>query len=1331
MLHRLFHDAKTLVLFCSVLSGFAIAQKPVYPTRTQTPPLPAALQRFQTPAQQVLAPFLKAHPMQASNNGQLHAQDVTNYVTSPNFGGYVNAPLYDARTTASLDTGSFNNGVTVELTADFNKDGKPDIAILQQDGTMNILLGNGSGGLSAPVSYYNPNYLTSSVNNAYAVDVNNDGFADIIGFDYNNDTMITWLNLGNGTFNAAITTPLDASNGYPNYVLVQDANNDGLPDLIFATSKFISRTSNNVYLEVMLGNGDGTFITPAPSKVGTLSVAATVTLPFDGGIVLGDLNGDKKLDIAVAIDERLSASTGQYVVTTALGNGDGTFSQLGTTIPVSVPIGSANGFLVEYNSTGVQLVDLNNDGKLDVATDINGSLMAALGQGNGSFNPAVSSTFSQIVGVTQMLFADLNGDGKPDLIAGGGTLGIYLGNGDGTFAAPLTTAQYVVDPTTDQGLVLADFNGDGIPDVAQLGSDYKQVAMFFGNGKGQLGGAPIITTASDPEGVDWEMETTGKYTASGYSDAVFLHSLSTGVEMLTGVNDGKGNFTFVQSLAGGVPSDLQYIQPIHADLNGDGNEDLVFTGAAGDVTVALSKGDGTFAAPVSVNLPSTLACPVYYAAAGDLNGDGKTDLVIPYGGDVACGSGAGSPSGYYVLLGNGDGTFATPVFTQAGTELYSTTLADINGDGKLDLVLNDAPFVNGSGFSILLATGNGDGAFTSPNTILSNYLVSNVAVGDINGDGKADLVLSAEEVEGSTVATGGILTITGNGDGTFNSPSLIAVGNFFWGMQLADMNTDGNPDIVATLYSTNGQPKNYYGMVTLLGLGNGQFSAPVNQLESLDGTLPQVGNFYNDNALDVMTESGYGPALFVGQGASTVTLAASAASEVFGSSETLTATVTAGMSNRPSPTGSVSFYDGSTLLGKTDAANGAATFTTASLSVGTHSVTAIYAGDANFNPATSSPAAVTISALAPASVSLAASASAAIFGSNETFTATVTAGTSNGSVPTGSVSFYDGSTLLGSAAVTNGSAAFTTASLAVGAHNVLAVYSGDSNFDTATSSSAAVTIRALASASVSLTASVSSAVFGSSETFTATVAAGTSNGVVPTGSVSFYDGSTLLGSVAVANGSAAFTTASLAVGGHSVVATYSGDTNFSPVTSLPAAVTISALTPAFSLTGAPATLSIGSGANGVVTLNIAANASFSGAVNLSCSGAPSKASCTVNPGSVTLAAGQSTTATVVIGTTTTSADVKRSTAPWGAAGAAASLAMLCGVFFGRRKRVRMLAGLSLAVIVSLGTLLTGCSGGGSTAPATGPTSFTVTITATPASGSTAPAQTTTVNVTVN
>ncbi|MDE1154765.1 MAG: FG-GAP-like repeat-containing protein [Acidobacteriaceae bacterium] len=1123
--------AKMIALLSSVFSGFAVAQKPVHVMPVKEAVVPAALAKYQTPAQRSLIPFLKAHPLKALNSSSLHTQDATSYVATPKFGGYVNAPMYDARTTASLATGTFNNGVTVELTGDFNKDGKQDIATLQQDGTMNILLHDSANGLVAPVSYYNPNYASSSVDTAYAVDVNNDGYLDIVAFDDNNDTMITWLNLQNGTFNAAVTSNIDTSIGYPDDVTVADINGDGKPDLIYAMSAFVSRSKANIYVETMLGNGDGTFKAPSSQQTQVFPVAASVQLPLYS-LAIADINGDGKPDIALAMDERLTQTTGQYVVTTALGNGDGTFGTLGQTTPISAAAESANNLTVHYDSAGVSFADVTGDGKIDLISSINGVLEVAPGNGDGTFGAAVGSDFSAIASPSQLVFADLNGDGKQDAVVGGGTLAVYLGNGDGTFAAPTTAQQYITDPTAERGLVVGDFNSDGVTDIASMGGDYKQVSLFFGNGKGQLAGAPVVTSNADPNGINWFVEATGKYTTSGYSDGVFIHATTSDTEIVTGVNDGKGGFNFVTALSGGIPSDFEYIQPVHADLNGDGKEDLVLTGTAGSVTVALSNGDGTFSSPVSIGLP-TQACPMYYAAAGDVNGDGNVDLIIPYGGDIACNSAGNGASGYYVALGKGDGTFASPVFTASGTELYSATLADINNDGKLDLVLDDAPFASGSGYNVAVALGNGDGTFAESTQVISNYLVSNVAVGDINGDGKADLVLSSEEVQDNDVSTGGILLLTGNGDGTFNSSSQIATGNFFFGLQLADMNNDGNQDIVATLYSTNGQPKNYYGMVTLLGLGNGQFSSPVNSLESLDGQTPMVGNFYGDNALDVMTSSGYGPALFIGQGSSSLSLAASASEASFGSSEVLTATLSTSMTGRPTATGSVNFYDGSTLLGTGDLANGTATLTTASLAVGSHSVTAVYSGDTNFNPAKASAV----------------------------------------------------------------------------------------------------------------------------------------------------------------------------------------------------AITIDALTPAFTLAGTPATLTLSSGNNGVVSLSLAANASFSGAVTLSCTGAPANGTCTINPGTVTLSAGGTTTATLVIGTTTAKAELHRSSNPWETTGAVATLATLCGVFFGRRKRARMFAALGLGVMLSLGTLLTGCSDG-SSVKSTGKTSFTVTVTATPASGSSVAAQSTTVNVTV-
>jgi hypothetical protein len=953
------------VLLSLACSGAAVAQIRHYvaPERELSSPS----HRLQTPADLQLIPYLKAHTAHASASTKLNSllkSQGTGYVTSPAFGGYVNAPMYDARTTASLATGSTNNGVSVELGADYDKDGKPDIAVLQQDGTLNILMNNGKGVLSAPVSYLNPNYLTSIVNNAYAVDVNGDGYTDIVAFDYNNNTTITWMNLGNGTFNAAVTTALDTTYGYPNMVYLADVNGDGKADLLFGMIKLAGRTSATVYLETQLGKGDGTFATPSSTQVQSFTYAASGYMPSNAGIAVADINGDGKMDVALAVDERFSSSSGKYVVTVALGNNDGTFNSLGTVQPIAVSAASSGiSPSVSYNTSILTFADVDGDGKLDLVGDINGVLEVAIGKGNGSFDAPVTSDLSAISLLSHSVLLDVNGDGKPDLVGAGATMGVFLGKGDGTFAAPVAGSQYIFDPAGYQSLFAADFDGDGVKDIAQLGDDYKQVSLFFGNGKGGFRGAPLVTANDDQNGLSSELVTSGKYTSSGFSNPIFNYNGSTTSQLVTGVGDGKGNFTSVQALAS-YPSDLQYIEPIHADFNGDGLEDLVYANTTGDVYVALSKGNGSFGTPVAVGLPAA-ACPVYYGAAGDLNGDGKIDLVIPYGGDAACGSSNGGATGYYVALGNGDGTFATATFTSTGTELYSVQLADLNGDGKLDLVIDDVPLAYGSGYQVSTAKGNGDGTFGDPSVILTNYIVSNISIADINNDGKADLVLSSEEVENTSVSTGSILLITGNGDGTFNVPNQIGTGNFFYGLQVADMNNDGNADIVATLYSTVAQPVNYYGMVTLLGYGNGQFAEPFNQLESLSSTIPQVGNFVNDNAPDVMTETGYGAALFIGQGSTSLALTTSASSITFGTEETLTATLASSMTGRPAVTGTVSFYDGSTLLGTAMLSSGQSTFTTNSLSPGTHTVRAVYSGDTNFNPNTSSNLSITVAAVAP------------------------------------------------------------------------------------------------------------------------------------------------------------------------------------------------------------------------------------------------------------------------------------------------------------------------------------------------------------------------------
>jgi hypothetical protein len=1142
---RFTRGAMSVVLLSIVCSGVASAQVRRYGTpnlRSNTPTRLAS--KYQTPEEQVLIPFVRAHAPQASQTlrtANSHAQaSGTNYDTTPQFGGYVNAPNFPAVNTASLLPGLNDFAAIVEVAADFNKDGKTDIADLQEDGTLNILINNGSGGLSAPVSYLNPNYPSTNVFVAYAVDVNGDGYPDIVAYDIINNTTITWLNLGNGMFNAAVTTPLDEKYGTANFAYLADVNDDGKADLIFANLvPPTSGTIYTIYLETQLGKGDGTFGTASQAKVESfnVNVPVGVFLNAQNDIAVGDINGDGKMDIALGLSEIVTNTTGAWVVTTALGNNDGTFTGLGTNYPISIPVTPPPPFYVlDFNGSILAFDDVNGDGKPDLITNAGSStLETALGNGDGTFSSAVTSDISAIAQQDSAVLLDVNDDGKPDLVVSGGTLGVFLGKGDGTFTPPVEGSQYVTDFTQDYSLVVGDFNSDGLNDVALLGGSYQNISLFSSNGKGGFHGAPVITAENDPHAAASTLLTSGTYTSNGYDSPLISYAGATSTDLVALLSDGKGNFTNVQALPA-LPLDAEFFEPIHADFNGDGFEDIVYADPTGSVWVALSKGDGTFTTPVSAGFP-TAACPVYYGAAADLNGDGKADLVIPYGGDASCGSTNGGPSGYYVALGNGNGTFQAPVFTTTGTELYKLVLGDINADGKVDLILVDDPFDTGTGFQLSYATGNGDGTFNTPNVLVQNELVSDVSIADINNDGKPDLVISSQEVAGTSPSTGGILLITGNGDGTFNTPSEIALGNFFFGIQVKDMNNDGNADIVATLYEPSSYPLYYGGLVTLLGYGNGQFAASYNSFESLVSTLPMVGNFVNDNASSVMTSTAYGPALFIGQGGDTLALTTSASSINFGTAEILTAALTSSLTNRPAATGTVSFYDGTTPLGTLALSSGAATLTVSSLAVGTHKVDAVYSGDANFNPTTSASSTITVGSLAPA----------------------------------------------------------------------------------------------------------------------------------------------------------------------------------------------------FTLSGTPATLSVSAGSTGTATLNLAANATFSGAVTLSCSGMPSNGSCSTNPGSVTLTAGGSSMATLVVSTAGTVAQLERPKDPWGAP-AAASSALLLGVFFVSRKRFRMLSVLGIGLIVLFGMTLTGCNGSGnngSSVPTAKPGTYTVTVTATPASGTAASAQSIQVSVTVN
>jgi sugar lactone lactonase YvrE len=302
------------------------------------------------------------------------------------------------------------------------------------------------------------------------------------------------------------------------------------------------------------------------------------------------------------------------------------------------------------------------------------------------------------------------------------------------------------------------------------------------------------------------------------------------------------------------------------------------------------------------------------------------------------------------------------------------------------------------------------------------------------------------------------------------------------------------------------------------------------------------------------------------QGASTETLTTSASPQIQGQPVTFTAVIS---SASPNISGPVTFMDGATVIASGPLnASGVATYTTSMLTVGSHSVSATYAGDANH--AAANTASLTELIVQASTTAMMSSANPSVSGNSVAFTVKVTG---NGSaIPTGTVTFLDGTTLLGASMLdATGTASLETAMLTVGSHTITANYGGDGNYF----SSAASLIQTVqgATTQITLISSANPATFGQAVSFASSVL---SNGSIATGSVSFtVDGNILGTAVLNAGGVATLTTSSLAPGNHVVVANYAGDGKASASTSVPFKISVLEAT----------SIALASNANPTVTLS--------------------------------------------------------------------------------------------------------------------------------------------------
>jgi sugar lactone lactonase YvrE len=307
-----------------------------------------------------------------------------------------------------------------------------------------------------------------------------------------------------------------------------------------------------------------------------------------------------------------------------------------------------------------------------------------------------------------------------------------------------------------------------------------------------------------------------------------------------------------------------------------------------------------------------------------------------------------------------------------------------------------------------------------------------------------------------------------------------------------------------------------------------------------------------------------------------VTLTSNMNPSLVGQPVTFTATISAG---GDATTGTVTFFNGGTVIAGcsdvTQAANETASCTTSALVLGSSSITASYSGDANDASATSG--AFTQTVLQATSVGLSASPSPAVVTATVTLTASASAAITG--TPSGSITFYDGRTSIGSATLTNGVATITTANLSVGTHVLTAQYAANGSDAGATSNTFSEVVQQ-ATTTTGVTSSYTTAPVGSTVTFTATVTC--TNGPAPTGAVEFMNGTTVLGAGTVGSngtangGTAVLSLASLAPGPYSIVAVYEGDTDDAGSSSTPPlAETIRQIPTATTLSGSPNPISAG------------------------------------------------------------------------------------------------------------------------------------------------------------
>jgi hypothetical protein len=1098
-----------------------------------------------------------------------------------NFPGFVSAPYL------TLNDGS-SAQIANTVTGDFNHDGKPDVAIVREDGTIDVILSPGSGIASqTPIVSNTGDPLSLEIVDVVVADMNGDGIPDLVGQDYANGQIVVWIGNGDGTFSAphtylpkfsdATKTALMSS------ILVGDFNHDGTMDV--ATLSFLNNASTTTIIEqTFLNNGSGA-LDPLPEldtvfndfyyqNVGNAAVTSSDGVNATGIIFMVD---------HTALSDNNDIGGNDLIAMAS--NGNGTFqppiAPATDLIQKDFQI-SVYGSVIATNLTAkgagqptTDIVFMTGDGAVWDAPFTSGNpttshILVGANYWAYVFDPTVTATPPTSVNNTVELWPtslsvdDMNGDGLQDLVVylyNG--IAVYPNAGSGVFSA--TPTQMESDRGVVQQAQPADYDGSGYNSLVNVDYYLGQVGYMQNLGAagspttGQFVGTSVPTginaTNGNAEllGSDFWVLATADINGDGILDVIGLDTSNNETNippLVVGLSNGSApgnqtsNYTFTTVDNPDFANSLYdngYVEPVTIS-NAHGTNILIANdyyaiNAGGPYLYLLPIAKtGAVGAPQNLNfgaagLATLQNCQLSLADVGDVNGDGVSDIVI------ACGGNESTVSGFFTFLGNADGSFQTATFTPLGVSIYMVKLINFTGaPGKLDLAAFDSNLTNliTPALDLYVVPNKGDGSgsfdltkFTKP---VTNYDITDIVVGDYNADGKQDLTLLTlghwDPLIGNTdVNTSGALLLPGNGDYTFGTPTLVATNTYPISGAYADFNGDGLPDLALNVLVSGVTPFTYEYAPLAQVLPNLGGGSFGTPIVEFHPIIPNVDYVTQTTFVGPFTKSG-GPDLIIG-----------------------------------SDYGAALYINrGVTTMG------------------------------------------LTASSATPGQ------------GVPVTFTATISQVMSAGAAPTGTVSFTANGILLGSAAPDQGVATFTADSLSVGADTVTATFAGDANHNQ------------------------SSATIG---------------------------------------------------------------------------ITVVAVAPSFVLSSTTPTLSLTQGSSGSVVVTVAADSTFNGVVQLTCTGAPAEASCTPSPVSETLMPGQSSTASILIATTPPNNTSQASNKP-PLAGTLAGINLAGFVFMmwlGRRRLPRYLSTLVFAVLaLTAFGAMSGCNGSGNKYPGTVAGKYTLTVT---------------------